>query len=94
MRVETRTIVNKYYNETDKKLFEKFAKIIKRDYENKETQRLIWEYDQKIGGLGGYAAPLNPTINPFISLEIIEMFLEVFNMLDVTCFFVIALDTL
>lgn len=38
MRVETRTIVDKYYIETDKKLFEKFAKIIKEDYENKETK--------------------------------------------------------
>lgn len=65
MRAETRIIVNSYYNDTDKKIFERFAKIIKKDYQNKETQREIWEYDQKLGGLGGYAAPLNPTINPF-----------------------------
>lgn len=67
MRAETRTIVNSYYNDTDKNLFERFAKIIEKDYQNKETQRKIWEYDQKLGGLGGYAAPLNPTVNPFNS---------------------------
>lgn len=32
---------------------------------DKNFQREIWEYDQKLGGFGGYAAPLNPTINPF-----------------------------
>ncbi len=67
MRAETRTIVNSYYNDTDKNLFERFAKIIEKDYQNKETQRKIWEYDQKLGGLGGYATPLNPTVNPFNS---------------------------
>lgn len=65
MRAETRTIINGYYNDTDKNLFERFAKIIKKDYQNKETQRKIWEYNQKPGRLGGYAAPLNPAVNPF-----------------------------
>lgn len=65
MRAETRIIVNNYYSEEDKKLFCKFAKIIKKNYQNKETQRQIWQYDQKIGGFGGYSAPLNPTVNPF-----------------------------
>ena len=32
---------------------------------DKNDQREIWEYNQKLGGFGGYAAPLNPTINPF-----------------------------
>lgn len=65
MRVETRTIVNNYYDEETKKLFCKFAKIIENDYQNKEIQREIWKYDQSIGGFGGYAAPLNSTVNPF-----------------------------
>ncbi len=67
MRAETRTIVNSYYNDVDKKIFERLADIIKKDYQNKETQREIWEYDQKLGGLGGYATPLDPTVNPFNS---------------------------
>lgn len=67
MRTETRIIVNRYYNDTDKKLFEKFARIIEKDYKNKTTQMEIWEYDQKLGGLGGYALPLNFTVNPFNS---------------------------
>lgn len=65
MRAETRTIVNNYYTKEEIMLFKKFAKIIDKEYMNKEKQRIIWEYDQKIGGLGGYAAPLNPTVNPF-----------------------------
>lgn len=65
MRAETRTIVNNYYTKEEIMLFKKFAKIIDKEYMNKEKQRVIWEFDQKIGGLGGYAAPLNPTVNPF-----------------------------
>lgn len=56
MRAETRIIVNSYYDKKDKDIFTKFAKIIEKDYQNKETQREIWKYDQSIGGLGGYAA--------------------------------------
>lgn len=67
MRVETRTIVNSYYDQKEKESFSKFAKIIEKDYQNKETQIEIWKYDQSIGGLGGYATPLNPTVNPFNS---------------------------
>lgn len=67
MRAETRIIINNYYDGTDKKLFESFSKIIENDYKNKETQGKIWKQDQTIGGLGGYATPLNPTINPFNS---------------------------
>lgn len=67
MRAETRIIVNSYYDKKDKDIFTKFAKIIEKDYQNKETQREIWKYGQSIGGLGGYAAPLNPTVNPFNS---------------------------
>lgn len=65
MRAETRAIANNYYTKEEIMLFKKFAKIIDKEYMNKEKQRIIWEYDQKIGGLGGYAAPLNPTVNPF-----------------------------
>lgn len=67
MRAETRTIVNNFCDKEHRKLFSKFAKIIEKDYQNKETKIEIWKYDQSIGGLGGYAAPLNPTANPFNS---------------------------
>ena len=68
MRFESRTIVNNYYTEEDIMLFKRFAKVINNDYMDNEKQRIIWEFDQKIGGLGGYVAPLNPTINPFNKL--------------------------
>ena len=66
MRAETRIIVKNYYKKEDIMIFKKFAKIIDKEYKNKEKQRIICEYDQKIGELDGYAAPLNPTVNPFI----------------------------
>lgn len=65
MRAVSRNILNESFNEEDKKLFEKFSYIIKNKYKDIEAQRPIWIYDQQIGGYGGYAAPLNPTINPF-----------------------------
>lgn len=65
MRAETMIIVNNYYTKEEIMLFKKFAKIIDKEYMNKEKQREIWKYDQKVGGFGGYAAPLNPTVNPF-----------------------------
>lgn len=68
MRAETRIILNNSFSENDKIQFKKFSKIIKKNYKDKDAQREIWEYDKKLGGLGGYAAPLNPTINPFNSL--------------------------
>ena len=38
MRAETRIIVNSYYDKKDKDIFTKFAKIIEKDYQYKETQ--------------------------------------------------------
>ena len=65
MRYETRVILNNSFSDSDKKLFKKFSRIIKENYMDKDAQRCIWEYDQEIGGFGGYAAPLDPTVNPF-----------------------------
>jgi len=67
MRMETKMIINNYYQDQDKQIFKRFAKIIERNLRCKETQREIWKYDQSIGGLGGYAAPLQSTTNPFNS---------------------------
>jgi len=68
MRVEIEKILDSYYSKDDKKKIYSFAKIIEKDYKIKTTHKKIWEYDQLLGGLGGYAAPLNPTINPFNKL--------------------------
>lgn len=57
MRAETRVILNNTFSENDKKEFKKFSKIIQNKYMDKNAQREIWEYDQKIGGFGGYVAP-------------------------------------
>ena len=69
MRAETRVILNNSFSEKDKKDFKKFSMIIQKQYMDKNAQREIWEYDQKLGGFGEYAAPLNPTINPFNHLR-------------------------
>lgn len=60
-----RVILNNSFSENDKQEFMKFSKIIQNKYMDKNAQREIWEYDQKLGGYGGYTAPLNPNINPF-----------------------------
>lgn len=56
MRAETRVILNNSFSEKDKKDFKKFSMIIQKQYMDKNAQRKIWEYDQKLGGFGGYAA--------------------------------------
>lgn len=61
----TREILYNSFSDYDKKQLDEFAEIIKDAYRDKERQRVIWEYDKSIGGYGGYAAPLNPTVNPF-----------------------------
>lgn len=38
-------IVNNYYTKEEIMLFKKFAKIIDKEYMNKEKQREIWKYD-------------------------------------------------
>ena len=48
MREKTRTIVNNYYTKKEIMLFKKFAKIIDKEYMNKEKQRIIWEFDKRI----------------------------------------------
>lgn len=50
------------FSEDEQKLLRKFSKLILQD---KPDLTEIWEYDKKLGGLGGYAMPSNPTRNPF-----------------------------
>lgn len=69
MRLETIKILETSFSSSDKILFEEFSKIIENGYKNLEMHRKIWKYDQEIGGLGGYAAPLNPIFNPFNHLR-------------------------
>lgn len=64
MRNETKTILDNNFNEEEKELLSKFADIISSGYKNRNLQIIIWEYDQSISGLGGYAFPLEATMNP------------------------------
>ena len=68
MRQLIRKILNDYYNKKDIDLFNEFAVIVKNNKEDKDTHRAIWNYDKQLGGFGGYAAPLDPTVNPFNKL--------------------------
>ncbi|GEM_PF-5908346 len=55
------------YNNLDdhiKKCINKFVLLIIEMKENYQTDSL-WVTDQKIGGIGAYAMPPNPVINPF-----------------------------
>lgn len=67
MRQETQTILKNNFTIEEQKRIVNFGKIFEKDnvYRNKKIQREIWEYDQELLGLGGYAMPLNPEINPF-----------------------------
>lgn len=67
MRNETKIIFNSNFSLEEQKKLMKFCRILDNDnaYKNISLQREIWEYDQQLCGLGGYASPLNPTINLF-----------------------------
>lgn len=65
MRNETRDFLSLMFNQEQITDFYKFADIIENHTRSVEKQMRIWEFDQEIGGLGGYACPLNPVINPF-----------------------------
>ena len=65
MRKETKNILINSFSENDKEQFKQFASIIENNREDISMHEIIWKYDQKLGGYGGYAAPLSPVINPF-----------------------------
>lgn len=69
MRDITRDILNSFFSNEDEKRFEEFVNIIKNKPQDKEGHRIIWEYDQSIGGFGGYCAPLDININPYNRLN-------------------------
>lgn len=65
MRKETKDILEENFNDEERKLIIGFEKICKNSYMDINKQNIIWKYDQSLNGLGGYAAPLNPVMNPF-----------------------------
>lgn len=58
-----------YHNFLSKEIRECIDTFISSEVELKDIydSHKIWEMDQKIGGIGGYAMSPNPTINPFPS---------------------------
>lgn len=71
MRNETKIIFNSNFDLEEQKKLIRFCKILDNDnaYKNMSLQREIWEFDQQLRGLGGYASPLNPTMNPFNNMK-------------------------
>lgn len=65
MRKETKDIIINYFSEEEEKQFKQFANIIENNREDINKHNEIWKYDQRLGGYGGYAAPINPVLNPF-----------------------------
>ena len=67
MRNETKILFNSNFDLDEQKKIMKYCNILHNDnaFKNISLQREIWKYDQQLRGLGGYATPLNPTMNPF-----------------------------
>lgn len=64
MRKETEVILSDNFNAEEIKMLKIFSKITETQYQNKLEHDVIWKYDQSLSGLGGYAFPLDPKMNP------------------------------
>lgn len=64
MRKESEILLNENFDIHEIKKLAKFYDIVKNDYQDKTKHSKIWEYDQSLGGLGGYVFPLDPKMNP------------------------------
>lgn len=62
--LETQIIYNNLFNEEQRRIINIFLDEIRVNKEKYETQ-VLWEMDQKIGGIGGYCMPSDPKENPF-----------------------------
>lgn len=56
------SLIDNLFTENEKIKLDTFCTILESD--SKDLSEL-WEYDQSLGGLGGYAMPSNPVKNPF-----------------------------
>ena len=61
---ETSYIYNVVFSDEQRRQIQAFLDEIKTKKE-KYSPEMLWQMDQKIGGLGGYCMPPDPKINPF-----------------------------
>ncbi|NLD49230.1 MAG: hypothetical protein GX660_18880 [Clostridiaceae bacterium] len=61
---ETLLIYNKLLSDEQKSHIQAFLKEVQKKKEKYEPE-VLWQLDQKIGGIGGYCMPADPRINPF-----------------------------
>ena len=70
---ESKILFNEAFNEEQQKVVGKL--ILEAEEGEKDIfLKSIWEYDQYIGGIGGYSMPPNPIYNPYPGGEYRELF--------------------
>jgi len=57
-------LLYRLFTDDEARQLKKFSEQLKRDG-RKEVFNEIWLYDQSLGGLGAFAMPSDPTVNPF-----------------------------
>ena len=58
----TSQLLDSLFSDEEAGLLIGFSQLLQADHPSLEE---IWQYDQSLGGLGGYAMPSNPVHNPF-----------------------------
>ncbi len=56
-------LIDSLFNDKEADLFVEFSRLLLTRLPS--SLEKIWQYDQSLGGLGGYAMPSNPVHNPF-----------------------------
>ncbi|MDD3341412.1 MAG: hypothetical protein PHN72_04420 [Bacilli bacterium] len=63
IRKESKFLLHELFDYNEQIKIKQFKNIVTNNPNNVVAQSQIWEYDQSLLGLGGYAAPLNATMN-------------------------------
>lgn len=65
MNAYSHFLISDLFNDEEVDMLKMFCNKLAKSYSPALDLDEIWEYDQFLGGLGGYAMPSNPVINPF-----------------------------
>ena len=67
MLVSTLTILNNFFDNEEKQIINEIIQELKK---KDCCSDKLWEFDQTIGGIGGYCQPINPTVCCFQGTEV------------------------
>lgn len=60
----TKQLLARLFDNNEIQQLKKFSKLLEKSNHGDQFDE-IWHYDQSLGGLGGFAMPSNPVVNPF-----------------------------